>query len=384
MLERVGIFEHPEANETFQEVVEKIASEKFGAGAAYAREFSAMGHDVTLLYANALRSQLAWSDDTRALRAIPIGWRKWQLISRIPLFGPWLHNTSAKVKVLMSQIEEIQPDVVYLLDINFLNKRLLERIKKTARVVAGQIASPLPPRSYFLSYDHIFSAHPGQVQHFQSLGISSSWLPLAFDGDDIGDFEVDGWPSRSIDVSFVGSFGRHQRNTKSLMRAVGEKNPGLEIYTVTAKTRLEKWGLAKFYRGAAWGKQMRNVFARSKIVINRHGPVADGYSVNFRMFEATGLGALLVTEQGKNTSDLFEPGKEVLTYNSSAEAADLIQGALADFEKYKSIAAAGQNRTLKQHTYQRRAEETYRVISLLMSHAKTTKIDNSRISGTST
>jgi spore maturation protein CgeB len=41
---------------------------------------------------------------------------------------------------------------------------------------------------------------------------------------------------------------------------------------------------------------MFKILARSKIVINRHGTIAGNYAVNMRMYEATGSGAMLVTE----------------------------------------------------------------------------------------
>src|SRR5437764_8907748 len=68
------------------------------------------------------------------------------------------------------------------------------------------------------------------------------------------------------------------------------------------------------YRGEAWGLDMYSVLAQSRITLNRHGEVAGGYAANMRMFEATGAGALLVTDSGKNLSELFEPGREVVTY----------------------------------------------------------------------
>ena len=112
---------------------------------------------------------------------------------------------------------------------------------------------------------------------------------------------------------------------------------------------------------------MYKILAESKIVINRHGAVADGFSVNFRMFEATGMGALLLTEQGKNTSDLFEPGKEILTYKNTDDAVQVIKNALADPESYQSIALAGQHRTLTEHTYEKRSRVIDGVLRQLLA-----------------
>jgi spore maturation protein CgeB len=287
----------------------------------------------------------------------PFRWRHWQLLSRIPLFGQFLHSRSELVSVLMNQIKTTKPDVVYVLNINFLNQKLIRNIKSIGSLVVGQIASPLPPKQMLIEYDHIFSAHPGQVNHFLELGISSSWLPLAFDSEHYEKFKLEGWPERTRDVTFVGTFGRHQKNTAPLLTALAKEIPTLEIFTFAPAEKLKRFGLDKNLRGKAWGAKMHRIFAESKIVINRHGAVADGYSVNYRLFEGTGMGALVVTELGKNTSDLFEPGQEILTYDSIDEAVKVIKKALSDFKQYSKVAQAGQRRTLTQHTFKSRARD---------------------------
>ena len=41
-----------------------------------------------------------------------------------------------------------------------------------------------------------------------------------------------------------------------------------------------------------------------------------------RLFEATGVGTLLVTDWKKNLHEMFEPGKEVIVYHSPEECAE--------------------------------------------------------------
>ena len=70
-----------------------------------------------------------------------------------------------------------------------------------------------------------------------------------------------------------------------------------------------------------------------------------------RLYEATGVGSLLLTDEGANLSELFEPGREVVTY---ADVDDLVEKArhyLAHDEERRAIASAGQARTLRDHTY---------------------------------
>lgn len=359
VLDGLGYFSAPSQEDSFENLSQTLKEQKFAAGDMFASELENLGHQVSVFYVNSLRSQAAWSKSTlgQSIAIRPVKWRHWQLFSRIPIFGQFLHSRSELVTVLMDQIKTTKPDIVYVLNINFLNQKLVRNIKSIGSLVVGQIASPLPPKQMLIEYDHIFSAHPGQVKHFLELGISSSWLPLAFDSEHYERIKKEGWPERKRDVTFVGTFGRHQKNTAPLLTALAKEIPTLEIFTFASAKKLKKFGLDKNFRGKAWGAKMHRIFAESKIVINRHGAVADGYSVNYRLFEGTGMGALVLTELGKNTSDLFVPGKEILTYDSLDDAVKVTKKALSDFKHYSKVAKAGQQRTLTQHTFKRRARD---------------------------
>ena len=101
---------------------------------------------------------------------------------------------------------------------------------------------------------------------------------------------------------------------------------------------------------------MFSVLGNSKIVVNRHGTVAGPYAVNMRMYETTGSGAALVTESKSNLQDLFNVGTEVMAYNNIDEAVETAVSLLADPDRLAALAGAGQQRTLHDHTYDRRAE----------------------------
>ena len=111
------------------------------------------------------------------------------------------------------------------------------------------------------------------------------------------------------------------------------------------------------YRGEAWGLAMYEVLARSRIALNRHIDLAAGYANNMRLYEATGVGALLVTERGRNLDDLFEAGREVVTYENEDELIERLRHYMEHDEERRRIAAAGQARTLSEHTYAGRMAE---------------------------
>ena len=106
---------------------------------------------------------------------------------------------------------------------------------------------------------------------------------------------------------------------------------------------------------------MFQILHRSKITLNHHGDVAP-YANNMRLYEATGVGALLITDWKENLHKMFEPGKEVVAYRNPEECVELIQYYLEHDEERKSIARAGQQRTLREHTYYKRTQELLEIV----------------------
>ena len=102
---------------------------------------------------------------------------------------------------------------------------------------------------------------------------------------------------------------------------------------------------------------MFRVLAQSRITINRHIDVSENYANNMRLYEATGCGAMLLTDHKDNLSALFRIGEEVVTYRTKEEAKDLIEHYVRDRVASSQIAAGGRNRTLTDHSYFSRMTE---------------------------
>jgi spore maturation protein CgeB len=76
-----------------------------------------------------------------------------------------------------------------------------------------------------------------------------------------------------------------------------------------------------------------------------------------RLYETTGVGALLLTDWKQNLHELFEPDAEVVTYRTPEECVEKIRYYLEHEDDRARIAQAGQARTLRDHTYRSRMEE---------------------------
>lgn len=341
---------------SYDRALEAITDQGFGTGGVYRRELERQGWDATLAIPNSLELQGFWLRENGFSRPISVAWSYGLHLSRLPLLRRYLHLLPQIHGTLLRQIATVKPDVVLVQDLNIITPQLAKSIREHTRLLVGEIASPLPPKPYFKHYDLILSALPTIVQQARAWGINAEYLPLGFDAR-WSRTAVTPTSSRPIDAIFVGSFSRHQPQTIPLLQEVARLVPTLRIYGNAPPAFFAENGLLSNYAGPAWGRQMFELLGNSKVVINRHGTIAGEYAVNMRMFEATGCGALLMTENKKNLSSLFEVDVEVLAYEGAAEAAALVKEVLQDTKRLDLIAAAGQRRTLTSHTYASRAKD---------------------------
>jgi spore maturation protein CgeB len=131
----------------------------------------------------------------------------------------------------------------------------------------------------------------------------------------------------------------------------------IEFYGYGAGTLDRGSPIVARHHGEVWGMDMYRALASSRMTLNRHIGVAENNANNMRLYEATGVGTLLITDQKDNLGELFEPGKELVTYRSKEEAAELIRYYLEHPGEAEDIARAGKKRTLSEHTYEQRMIE---------------------------
>jgi spore maturation protein CgeB len=99
------------------------------------------------------------------------------------------------------------------------------------------------------------------------------------------------------------------------------------------------------------------VLANSKATLNCHIDVAGDHADNMRLFEATGMGTLLITDWKRNLHAMFDLEKEVATYRGPEECWEKVAYYLCHPEEREAVARAGRERTLRQHTYHHRMQE---------------------------
>jgi len=260
--------------------------------------------------------------------------------------------------ILVAQIEKIRPDVFFTHAVPILTEDVLKRIKPLTKLIVGQHASPIPENVPYQSYDLILSSLPNQVEFFRRKGVKSEYLRWCFEASI---FDRVGSMNSKFNVSFVGGFSPNHRDGWEMFQKVADKIP-VDFWGYGADTLPKDSSILKNYHGEAWGLEMYRVMAQSKITLNRHINIAENYANNMRLYEATGMGSMLLTDMKDNLHELFEVDKEVVAYRNADECVEKIRYYLEHEDERKAIARAGQERTLREHTYRHRMQEMVQII----------------------
>lgn len=280
-------------------------------------------------------------------------------IQMLPFFHRFIGRPAWIQKITLLQVQKIKPDIVYMQDLSILNPDTLREVKKKCKLLVGQIACPLPSEDNLKEFNLILTSFPHYVDLFRKKGISSEYFKIGFESrvlDNIGRRD------RIFDVGFIGSFSPHHRAGTELLERVAEKTP-VHIWGQGVHFLSPNSPLRKNYHGEVWGLEMYRILAQTKIVLNRHISVSGNYANNMRLYESTGMGAMLITDEKKNLNDLFVINKEVVSYKSAIDLTQKIEYYLKHDTERQKIAEGGQKRTLHEHTYQKRMAQLISILN---------------------
>jgi hypothetical protein len=335
----------------------------FGTADAYSHYLREHGHDAREIILNWEPVQRAWS---REQGIEPV-------LRRAGHCTPSLLGRALRQRLLHlvahAQIEAWDPDVLYLQDFWFFTRPQLARLRRPGRLIVGQLGSQPPSDGRLSECDLILTSFPHYVERVRALGIDCQYFAIGFDErvlDTLGRQGRSCDPAadeRQIAVGFVGGIhapGVHRRGTVLLEHLANEVDA--QFWGYIKDRLLPDSPILSRHHGEAWGLDMYRVLASTQIAINRHGDIADGYANNMRLFEATGVGALLMTERAANLPGLFDPDTEVVTYEGAEDLVDKVRFYLDHPRQRHEIATAGQRRTLAEHTYRQRMGELHELL----------------------
>jgi hypothetical protein len=316
----------------------------FGTADSYSHFLGDLDHEAHELVVNAEPLQRAWAREHGRLR------RK----------GLRTHlRRGPEPELVLAQAEEYEPDVVYVQNLSVFPPDVLRAMRARGRLLVGQIASELPPASQLEPFDVIVTSFPHFVERFRKLGIASEYLRIGFDPRVLEHVE----PRVEHGAVFAGSLGRLQHDRGNALLAVAAEGVPIDFWGRGYDDWPRDSPVRRRYHGEAWGLDMYRVLAAARISLNRHIDVADGFANNMRLYESTGVGTLLLTDAKSNLGELFDVGTEVVSYDGADDLIRKIEYFLAHEDERRAIAAAGQRRTLEEHTYAHRMRELVGILS---------------------
>jgi hypothetical protein len=281
-----------------------------------------------------------------------------------PLFsrarGAFDYRRTCLGDTLVAQIKDYKPDILLNQAMDGIGGQFLKEVKPYVRLLVGQHASPpLSQVEDFGCYDLVISSFLPTVERFRLQGIPAELNRLGFEPRVLSFLKEE---AKSFDVTFVGSYGGVHRSRTAFLESLCVQFQQMKVWGPGAEALDSASPLRRCYVGQAWGHEMYQILKNSKITLNHHHGDVPHYANNMRLFEATGVGALLVTDWKDNLCEMFELGKELVAYRTPGECAELIRHYLKHDEERNTIAHAGQQRTLREHTYEKRVRELAEIV----------------------
>ena len=306
-----------------------------------------------------------------------------------------------KWDILFDQINTFIPDVLWIENLSYVTPGFLKHLRNeipAIKLIAANHCSPFNSKvlESLSEVDFVITCTPGLKTSIENLGRKSYLVYHGFDSDLLQRTKAQ-TNAQLNDFIFSGSLitggDFHTQRLRLIERILEEKVPiGLYVnlektYRIKAKQSLyhfsqlvNKIGLGKSFErfqilkyGKTWvdsysdtlmshkkppvfGIDMLELFMRSKIVLNFHIGVAGDYAGNMRMFEVTGVGSCLLTDNKKNMPELFNIDSEVVVYANEEDCVAKVKWLLDHEDEREKIALAGQKKTLQYHTVENRCK----------------------------
>ena len=331
-----------------------------------------------------------------------------------------LIKAKGKEKIIIQQIKYYQPKILWIEDFRFIDIDTLSALKErvsSIKLIIGYHCAPISASTLrkLQKTDMTITCTPGIKKQLEDSGVNAYLVYHGFDTD-LSDKNVNEPIVPSSPVVFTGSLyqgeGYHNDRIDLIEYLIGRGikidlfgniesgcrigvKKGLNlIYRALKKLKIGqpkrycsalKWGrspvrqypqpIIESVRRPVFGAELYSMIRNTQIVLNSHAEVAGDYAGNMRLFEVTGNGSCLLTDNKLNMADLFEPGKEVVVYNDGEDCANKIKWLLENETERIKIARAGQQRTLKDHTVEIRCRIIMEIIRREMGIREQAKRD---------
>jgi hypothetical protein len=322
-------------------------------GNSYLTAFAGRGRSVEQFIPMCRPLQYAWAREHHI-------WTPPRVLSHNPFRTFWKQRTGktpqrwALGRIVTEQIKTLRPDVLWI----FSGIPITHQDMALWRRYAGQTvlwwSCPLEPNFPYQDFDLILSCIRPLVGYFRDRALRSEYLAHAFDRRILE--RVPPGEQRRPRVAFAGNLSRAHGERTAFLDGLA-RQVEVDLFGLGVEHTPEDSPLRGRYHGPVWGNDLYAVYGSYALVIHKNIDVAGTAASAKRLFEATGMGACVVTEAGDDLHELFRPDIEVVTYSSFEECVEKVRYLLAHPSEAMAIGRQGQRRTLAEHTYEHRVDQ---------------------------
>ena len=365
---------------TAAEIAERFARTAYVAILFPAHHMETHGYESHEIYMSLKPLQLAWAREN----------------------GVHFNESNWHKSITIAQVRQLKPDVIFLQDLYVCDadfRRELRAACPPHTRLIGWRGAPTEEYTQFRDLDLTLSCNPHYIERMRLAGATAELLPLSFEprmlelidtmtdlrphqltfAGSIGSpFGI--WASRErviqrlledgpleLWANFVDPVSRFENLSYQLNRLLDLVRVPTSLRTHLPIVRIGAHGMSRpgqhpiqtrfpeRIHPPVFGLSYYQLLAQSQITLNNHGENHEDYAANVRLYEATGMGACLLTDWKSNLHELFTPDQEVVTYRHPDEAAEKVRYLLDHDRERAAIALAGQQRTLRDHTSANRA-----------------------------
>jgi GT2 family glycosyltransferase/spore maturation protein CgeB len=228
----------------------------------------------------------------------------------------------------------------------------IRRLPRRAVTVAWARAWPDKwlDREWFDDFDIVFASSERIAELVRERSSKvAALLPLATNPERFAPSTPD--PTRECDVLFVGNFwGQHRHIAEALPQLARN---GLRV-AVYGKGWDQLPEFAGIHKGYLAYDDIPAAYASARVVVDDAAMPTIAYgSVNSRVFDALGTGAIVVTNGRLGVEGLFDP--EFPTWTDAASLVRVVRDVIADPGPARRLAARHREAVLQSHTYAARA-----------------------------
>jgi spore maturation protein CgeB len=297
--------------------------------------------------------------------------------------------------ILFEETSFFKPDILWIENLNCLTADWLSTIKnkvKSIRLIVAYHCSPYNKSilEKLKKADFVITCTPGLKLALENEGIRSFLVYHGFDNDLLPRLD-NIYDASTKDLVFSGSLitgGNFHNSRISLIENIIKDKIDLALYVtlekgyrikakqfiyilynLSNKLKLNRFtdrfqifeygrtqvngysdAIIRSNHQPLYGIEMYKLFKTARIVLNMHIGVAGDYAGNMRIFEVTGVGSCLLTDNKKNMPFLFDLDKEVVVYDNQDDCISKIKWLLENENERKKIAESGHKRTIESHT----------------------------------